>query len=114
MPLQLSEVKTESEIIDIVTVAHEAYSEPLNTFWEVFKGPSIAECSARVWSWHGEEQPGSHWLKITDVETNETVGAAQWIIHTSNPYEMPEPPLKAYWWPEGGHRSAKVRRIAQG
>ena len=100
MSLQLSEIHTESDLSDVIAVAFDAYREPLNTFWEAFKGPSIAECSARQWSLHIEES-GSHWLKVTDTETDQIVGGGQWICHETNPYEKPEPPLKADWWPEG-------------
>lgn len=100
MSLQISEVQTESEFTEVVAIEHEAYSKPLNGFWEILKGPSASECATRQWSWHTAES-GSHWLKVTDSKTGKAVGAAEWIVHESNPFAKPSLPLEAYWWPEG-------------
>lgn len=100
MGLQLTEVQTEKQFADVAVVEHEAYSKPFNSFWEVLKGPDIAECTARQWSWHAAT-PNSHWLKVNDEETGEAIGAAEWIVHKENPFVQSSEPLTATWWPEG-------------
>ena len=104
MPLQLAEVQTKAEMAEIVSVEWEAYSKPLNSFWDIQKGPSIEECTERQWAWH-EAEPGSHWLKVVDRELGQVVGGAEWIIHKTDPFLKPPMPMTAYWWPEGTWRT---------
>ena len=100
MPLNLSEVESKEDFAPLVPVEFEAYSTPLNEFWEILKGPSVSECLDRQWADH-EADPKSHWLKITDTDTGAVVGGAEWVVHETNPYEKPVPIPSATWWPEG-------------
>ena len=105
MPLQLAEVSNEAEFADVVAVEHEAFSNPPNSFWFALRGPSIAECTARQWAEHTTD-PKSHWLKVTDSDTQQIAGAAQWVIHETDPFATPVPAATADWWPEGKLASA--------
>jgi len=102
MPFQLSEVKSQAELAEVVKVEHLAYEKPYNAFWEVLKGPSVEECAARQWAWH-IGTPGSHWLKVTDGD--EVIGAAEWVIHEKSPFETAQPLITATWWPQSPLKS---------
>ncbi|KAH9890134.1 hypothetical protein F4778DRAFT_752751 [Xylariomycetidae sp. FL2044] len=100
MPLKLHELVKEEEFKPIVEVEHEAYSKPLNGFWEMLKGDSHEEFGARQWLWHTSD-PSSRWVYVTDEATGEVIGATNWNIHETSPYTGNETPLTAYWIPEG-------------
>lgn len=100
MPLKLQVLETEDEFRRVVAVEHEAYSNPYNGVWEILRGSSQEDCSARQFSWH-KGDPGSTWVYAADETTGEVLGAAQWNHYKTNPYEVEQPALTAYWLPEG-------------
>ena len=116
MPLQISEVQSEAEFRTIGSLLQEAYEQPLNSFWEILKGETEAECTSRYWAWH--VALGSHWLQAKDTETGEVIGACEWIIHDSNPYENGNPIPTADWWTNGkglvGYTRTAKRRLTNG
>ncbi|MCJ1331547.1 hypothetical protein MMC10_008238 [Thelotrema lepadinum] len=97
MPLELKQVSNRNEFDPLVTIEHEVYSNPSNGFWEMIKGPSMEECRERQWSWHACD-PKSTWLFIKDTDIGEAIGAVQWIVHETNPFEEPQPSTVATWW----------------
>ncbi|TEY23574.1 hypothetical protein BOTCAL_1468g00010 [Botryotinia calthae] len=98
MALQLLEITNAADFAEVVKVEHKAYVTPANSLWEVLKGPNIEECAERQWAWH-IGTPNSHWLTIKDG--NKLISGAEWIVHETNPFEKPQPIVKATWWPEG-------------
>ncbi|KAI1374519.1 hypothetical protein F4677DRAFT_447156 [Hypoxylon crocopeplum] len=100
MALKLHEVTSEEEFRLVVDVEHEAYGNPFNGVWEITKGSSPEECTARQFSWHKAE-PGSHWVYVTDEATGDVIGGTQWIIHETNPFAKEQPEKTIYWLPEG-------------
>ncbi|KAI1134394.1 hypothetical protein F5Y05DRAFT_398628 [Hypoxylon sp. FL0543] len=103
MALKLHELATDNELKAMVAVEHEAYDDPFNGFWEMLKCSSQDEFCARQLSWHRHD-PSSHWLYVTDEETGDVVGGIQWNIYGTDPYAKEQPPLTAYWFPEGPMR----------
>lgn len=103
MSLKLHELKSDEEFAKIVDVENAGYSEPFNGLWEILKGPSPEELAARQALWH-HHGPGSHWLYVTDEDTGEAIGAMEWKVYETNPYEAGPPTLVADWWPEGKKR----------
>ena len=77
----------------------EAYQVPFNSFWEILKGESEAECTSRYWGWHSA--PGSHWIQVKDTDANEVLGVCEWIIHESIPYQNGNPIPPGDWWTDG-------------
>ncbi|KAI1767158.1 hypothetical protein GGR53DRAFT_463675 [Hypoxylon sp. FL1150] len=100
MPLKLHELERDDDFKAVVEVEHEAYSNPFNGVWEITKGLSQEECCARQLSWH-KNDPHSTWLYVTDEETGQVVGGAQWFIYKTNPYAVEQPMRTAYWLPDG-------------
>lgn len=100
MPLKLCHVTTDEEFKSVVKVEIEAYSNPYNGVFEITRGISQEECYSRQLSWH-KSDPSSHWLYVLDEESGQVLGGAQWNIHRTNPYEVPQPMRTAYWLPDG-------------
>lgn len=100
MPLKLHELTKDEEFKAVCDVEHEAYSHPFNGVWEITTGSSPEDCCARQLAWHNAD-PNSHWLYVTDDETGQVIGGAQWIVHRTNPYVVEQPVKTAYWLPEG-------------
>ena len=99
MTFVLSEVKSEEEFKAVGVLMQKAYQTPFNSFWEILKGENEPECTSRYWAWHST--PGSHWLQVKDTDTGEVVGACEWIIHESNPFEKGNPIPTGNWWSNG-------------
>ncbi|KAF2140423.1 uncharacterized protein K452DRAFT_299766 [Aplosporella prunicola CBS 121167] len=112
---EVSEVKSDAEFDAIIECEKASYSTPQNpmfdTWWmeHLFQSEpdphaaAIRELSDRQLSWH-KADPGSHWVKVTEKSTGKVVGASQWVVHDHNPFEKPQEPMNAYWWPEGDGR----------
>jgi hypothetical protein len=43
----------------------------------------------------------ARWIYVTDTETGDVIGGAQWNIYKENPYATERPMLTLYWLPEG-------------
>ncbi|KAL9625351.1 MAG: hypothetical protein Q9160_000414 [Pyrenula sp. 1 TL-2023] len=100
MLFKLTEVTTDEEVGRLMEALYESYTHPYNGFWDMFKGQSDEEYIARYNEWR-KLDPNVRWIYVTDTETDEVVGATQWNIYESNPFETDPPPLKAYWNEEG-------------
>ncbi|KAE9364503.1 hypothetical protein N431DRAFT_421531 [Stipitochalara longipes BDJ] len=101
MSLKLHELTTDAEFGPVCAVEIEAFNDPFFGFWQVFYGTSSQEdFCARQLSWH-KGDPSSHWIYVTDVETGDVIGGAQWNIYEENPYAEETAMLTPYWLPEG-------------
>ena len=100
MSFQLIEASTAAEMAQLMEALFESYTHPHNGFWDMFKGESDQECTARFNQWR-EADPSVHWIYVTDTSTGEVVGATQWNIYEENPYATLPPPTTAYWIEEG-------------
>lgn len=100
MPLKLNELTSDDEFPGLVATLYNSYSKPYNGFWDILKGNSEEECQARYMQWH-KADPTSHWIYVTDTETGQVIGGAQWNIFEKNPYLESKPPMAAYWIQEG-------------
>jgi hypothetical protein len=101
MSLKLHELTTEAEFGLVCEVETKAFNDPFFGFWKVFYGStSQEEFRDRQWSWH-KDDPSSHWIYVTDVETGCVVGGAQWNIYKENPYTKETSMLTPYWLPGG-------------
>ena len=110
MPLTLKECSDSSTFSHIVDCEWAGYYNPYHPFMQVLfpvfgaspadRAAAIQESKERQWQWHSAD-PTSHWLYVSDDETREVVGGAQWHVHEKNPFENPQPRVEAYWWPEG-------------
>jgi hypothetical protein len=101
MSLKLHELTTEAEFSPVCEVETKAFNDPFFGFWQIFYGStSQDEFRDRQWSWH-KDDPSSHWIYVTDVETGCVIGGAQWNIYKENPYAKETAMLTPYWLPEG-------------
>ena len=113
MPLELREVKADSEWDELIQCECEAYSVPFNGVYVLFRPhrgldaqgrEGFKELRDRQLRWH-KEDPTSQWFKVVDTDIGDkVVGGAEWKTFTENPYpEAKEHPMEADWWPEGGY-----------
>jgi hypothetical protein len=101
MPLKLHELTTDAEFSAVCKVETEAFNDPFFGFWQVFYGASSQDdFCARQLSWH-KGDPSSHWIYVTDEETGDVIGGAQWNIYKEDPSAEEKPMLTPYWLPEG-------------
>ena len=101
MSLKLHELSTDAEFGLVCAVETEAFNDPFFGFWHIFYGTSSQEeFCARQLSWH-KGDPSSHWIYVTDEETGDVIGGAQWNIYEENPYATETAMLTPYWIPEG-------------
>lgn len=96
----LSEVHTEADLADVIRVEDDCFNNPPSGFWEVLRGPSIEGCIQRSWD-HFQKSPNSRWVKAVDPTTGQIVGAAEFVVNETNPYEKPAEKPVALWL-EGG------------
>ena len=110
MPLQLREVTSDDDFDEITSVECESFETPFIGTYILLRpnrGPGpigeagFQEFKERQIREHHDD-PSSHWVKVVDTAIGKIVGAANWNIYETNPFEEPSPePLQAYWWPEG-------------
>ncbi|KAF7864400.1 hypothetical protein EAF04_006534 [Stromatinia cepivora] len=110
MALQISEITNKADFAELVKVEHRAYASPFNTVWELLKGPNVEECAERQWAWH-MGTPNSHWLTVKDGD--KAISGAEWIVHETNPFLKPQPPVTATWWPEGPLKTIADRILGE-
>ena len=120
MPFQLSEVQNSSEFQSIMSVHHAVFQSGENQhLWTLLyadpsdiandpeaRAKALAEGIERTIAKHRSD-PASHWIKMveTDSGSGRVVGAARWVVATSNPHPSSYPPVvEAVWWPEGEQR----------
>ena len=112
MSFKLTEVQDESEFPAILELHRAAFERPFNKLWTLLypelgnspdaRAKALADGIARTISLH-KTDPYSHWIKVTDTDSKRVVGAARWIIYTSNPFKGPLV-VDCPWWPEGERR----------
>lgn len=116
MPFQLLEVKNDSEFQEIMEVHRASFQsgEGLRLWTLIYADPSdikddpegqavaLQEGIKRTIAKHRAD-PASHWIKVVENDSNRVVGAARWVVATSNPHTSP-PVADAFWWPEGEQR----------
>ena len=113
MPLALREVLHDSEWNELIQCEHEAYLEPFNGVYRLFRPhqsrdargrQGFKELRDRQLSWH-QHDPTSRWFKVVDTDIGDkVVGGACWHTFAQNPYpEGKEHPMEATWWSEGKH-----------
>lgn len=73
MTLQLTELSSDVEFHELMAVLYDAYSNPYNGFWNIFKGRYGEECTNRYTGWHNAD-PTSHWIYVTDRRRGELLG----------------------------------------
>lgn len=111
---EVREATTKQELCLIVDVVWAANHTPYEPFVQVFfpvlgatsshRKAAIQEAKERLWTQH-EHDPSSHWWYAVDTVTGNTVGTAQWVISSANPFADGIPELTAPWWPEGESRN---------
>lgn len=106
MSFTLHEVsKDDPDFSAIAPVADAGYIEPFNGMWEIWRGPSLEECTTRLALWHGHD-PTSLWTYLTDNATGDIIGVMGWNLHKENPFANGVPSLTAYWMEEGDSRTS--------
>ena len=100
MPFQVTEITTFDDWQTIQASMEDGLAEPYFPYWQLIKGPSDDDRVTRYWNIH-QATPGSHWIKASDPGTGEVVGAANWIINETSPFESLLIVPRASWWPEG-------------
>jgi GNAT superfamily N-acetyltransferase len=86
MPFRLNEVRSAAEFNSIWPVHFQAFRDPYNSFSKFFNPVHTtfdaaiqASKTRHVAIWEGD--PASHWIKVTETDTGQVVGAAQWDIN---------------------------------
>ncbi|CAD6577331.1 MAG: hypothetical protein ASARMPREDX12_008310 [Alectoria sarmentosa] len=112
MSFELSEIRQESDFLELLQVLFVAYEDPFNPVRPLFypilgHGPeardtAIRESAERVFQRH-KQNPSGRWVKVTDSSTGRFVGAALWMFFDKDPYTAQSLPECA-WWPEGEGR----------
>ncbi|KAL8687268.1 MAG: hypothetical protein Q9218_006507 [Villophora microphyllina] len=120
--LTLLEVKLDDDFPDLIECEWVSYETPYNGFFQLYcpttgNGPnaraeSMKESTERQLAWH-KEDPTSIWLEVVDNESGKVVGAAQWNIHSSNPYPNGIEDTDAFWWPDGEGRKFASMALEQ-
>ena len=121
MPLQLAEVISDSdfdELIPLLWLSYESPRIPLLPLLFPVEDESAAAREKAVQ--HTKESmmhmhhtdPSSHWLKVTDTDTNQIIAGARWHVHEVDPYSSaPEKPFVVTSWPEGDRRRYATMNI---
>ncbi|KAF2472387.1 uncharacterized protein BDR25DRAFT_220877 [Lindgomyces ingoldianus] len=106
MPLSLTVVKEAPEFSDIWPVLFEAYQKPYNPFFKHFNPIHTTEQAAlqaskerHIKQWYDDLK--CHWIKITDTDTEDVIGAACWLIHDQPALDEVPGLINAYWHEEG-------------
>lgn len=108
------EVETKQELDEILDVIWAANYTPYEPFIQLFfpvlgftsahRKAALLESKERFWRQHTTDE-SSHWLYAFDTATGKTVGCAQWVTSTTNPFAKGVPKLEAPWWPAGEGRN---------
>ncbi|KUJ11029.1 uncharacterized protein LY89DRAFT_594970 [Mollisia scopiformis] len=119
---KLSEVKSREDFDEITRVIWDAFEHPLNPFLRIMfylksDGPehrtiAKAACSQGLFEIHSGDA-SSRWVKINELGTGKMTACANWNLHETNPYELPEDPPIATWWPEGEGRNFATKFYTQ-
>ncbi|KAI0015811.1 acyl-CoA N-acyltransferase [Xylariomycetidae sp. FL0641] len=117
MPLRLEEVKDEQDFDQILPVLFAAFGEPYNTLRRWFIPVHTTEDAAieaakgrMVKNWKTHEN--AHWVKVTDSDTGDIIGAAEWEIRKSpDGPEEAQQSINAYWHTDGSEEKAFAEKL---
>jgi hypothetical protein len=116
--LKLEEVTSEKDFDQIWPVLFDAFEKPYNSFFQFFnpihgmREEAIQVSKGRhIQTWKND--PDCHWLKVTDTNTNEIIGAACWEVHEKTPEPSSASP-NASWHIEGSEEKAFAEKLLGG
>ena len=122
MPFKLEDVDYDNDFAELITCEWASYENPYQPFFRLFcpvlgSGPnahaeSLKAAIARQLNWHSAEA-SSYWQKVVDADSGKIVAGALWKIHKTNPFDPPQDPHEAEWFPEGGAREYVTKALAQ-
>lgn len=118
MPLFLGEVKDAKDFDEILLVLYADFGEPYNSlrrwFIPVHTTVEAAIEDAKAQYMKSWKQHGSiHWVKVTDNDSGNIVGAAEWEIRERvSPSDEPRKLIDAYWHIEGTEEKAFAGKLA--
>jgi hypothetical protein len=99
------------KILDVIWAANHTPYEPFIQlffpvlgFTDAHRKAAMADSKERFWEQQISD-PSIHWFYVHDTVTEQTIGCAQWVISTANPFVKGVPKLEAPWWPEGEYRN---------
>ena len=123
MPLQLEEVISDSDFDTLIPLLWLAYESPRIPFLPLLFPVEDESAEARenavqrtkdIMMHTHHADPSSHWLKVTDTDTNQIIAGARWHAHEVDPYSnAPEKPFVVTSWPEGDRRRYATMNIGQ-
>lgn len=95
MHFKLTEVYDDSEFPPILEVHRAAFEQPYSRLWPLLypepgntpdaRAAALADGVARTIQIYRSDS-NSHWIKVTEADTDRVVGAARWVISTSNQF----------------------------
>lgn len=110
MPLKLGH-PTDDEFAEFVPMTFEAMggrSEFVNAVWPSGFTPAGQEMSRQRFLFLKTIDPSCRWVKVTDTDTNQIIGVAQW-----NVYEGQKPPEMIVDGPPGTWENDTEKEYAQ-
>ncbi|KAF2740755.1 hypothetical protein EJ04DRAFT_548281 [Polyplosphaeria fusca] len=120
MPFQLSEVTSVSDFDLIMPVLFRSFHQPYNTLSKFFNPihttPEAAieaskERQISLW----KSNPACHWLKVTETDSAQIVGAASWFVNVAvKPPSAEKKPFQAKWHIEGSDEKAFAEKLIGG
>lgn len=123
MPLQLAEVTSDSDFDHLIPLLWLSYESPRIPFLPLLfpvndESPKAREKAVQrtkeVMMHMHHADPSSHWLKVTDTDTDTIVAGARWHVHEADPYSSaPEKSFVVTSWPEGDRRKFATMNIGQ-
>ncbi|KAF2815720.1 acyl-CoA N-acyltransferase [Mytilinidion resinicola] len=118
---KLSEVTSEADFDAIMPVLFRAFHSPYNSFSKFFNPihttleAAIQDSKARqVAMWKGNQD--CHWLKVTDAESGDVIGAACWEVNATG-YDKGGGSKKAFnasWHIEGSEEKLWAEKLIGG
>lgn len=120
MPFKCIPFESDDDFYDMMPALWEAFENPFNSFLRIVfylgsteeRTQAIEAAADGTLSIH-KATPGSNWLKVVDSTSGYLIGAANWILYESNPYDSPQEPIVAVWWPEGDGRDYATNYLQQ-
>ncbi|KAI1325443.1 hypothetical protein F5Y16DRAFT_264754 [Xylariaceae sp. FL0255] len=121
MPLEVREIDPDKDFPALLEALIESYETPnqgaLHAFLihpgegEEGRRKRLDEAATRFAAWHAAD-PSSYWQKVVDTETGEIAGAANWNVHSDNPFAH-EHDLEVSWCPNDGSRRFTEQFLVQ-
>jgi hypothetical protein len=105
MPLIVSQITDPSDLIEVGPMDYDSWRVPYNPQLKhsrpdmLNRTDSIARSIARNTKQLQEHKPNEFMIKVTDTETNEIIGFANWEFNEMN--DQGDGKTEASWYPEG-------------